>query len=149
VRLQLDPDAAGVGIGLATGLAVVAALSTVPAKGDPGLPVALHDGRRVDVCRPTNATSVTFRAIGGAGASSGGVGDNVQATFSVGAGGAATPGETLYVEVGGNGNGSSGSANGAARAEGGGGASDVRTCSTSSCALSSSDTRLVVAAGGG
>jgi hypothetical protein len=102
---------------------------------------------------------VTITAIGGAGADNGGVGDRVQATFPVGSGDAVTPGETLYVEVGGNGSAKTGGANGGGAGGsgdfggpdggGGGGASDVRTCSASSCALASSDTRLVVAAGGG
>lgn len=108
---------------------------------------------------PSDAVGVTITAVGGAGASGGGVGDRVQATFPVGPGDPVKPGETLFVEVGGNGSGTTGGANGGANGGsgdfggpdggGGGGASDVRACSASSCALTSNDTRLVVAAGGG
>ena len=83
----------------------------------------------------------------------------VSGDLSVGAGSAITPGETLYVAVGGtptesNGGfngGGNGNANG--RSGGGGGASDVRTCSrtSTSCAngVTSLLARLIVAAGSG
>jgi len=69
-----------------------------------------------------------------------------------------TPGASLYVAPGGPGSGRQGGANGGGDggeesrpsfALGGGGASDVRTCSRSTCSLTTLDTRLVVAAGGG
>jgi hypothetical protein len=102
----------GVGIGLTACVAIVAALSTVPAKAAPGCPSPFTTVGESTCVVPASASSVTFTAIGGSGANSGGVGDSVQATFPVGAGDAVTPGETLYVEVGGNASGSSGGANG-------------------------------------
>ena len=96
---------------------------------------------------PARISAVTITAIGAIGSEyydSGpaGLGASVTATVPV------TPGETLYVEVGGSGFtedfDGGGTGNGS-----GGGASDVRTCSLSSCSLSSDDTRLVVAGGGG
>ena len=88
---------------------------------------------------------------GGAGELGGGVAAQVSADLSV------TPGQLLYVEVGGKGHnggggggpgGFNGGANsGGAFAGGGGGASDVRT-SPMSAGLAP-DTRLIVAAGGG
>jgi len=93
----------------------------------------------------------------------GGYGEAIQANLNV------TPGETLYLEVGGNGLNASaipantaggGGANGGGNghgsflgAGGGGGASDIRTCSVTaaSCtgATDSLHSRLIVAAGGG
>lgn len=65
-----------------------------------------------------------------------------------------TPGETLYVEVGSNGavNGPAPFGGGGAAGDdtgSGGGASDIRTCSIATCALTAQDTRLLVAGGGG
>jgi hypothetical protein len=103
---------------------------------------------------PAGVTSVEVVATGGHGGSAAGAGGaaaQVTGTVSV------TPGETLYVEVGGNGengspDGDSGASSGgfnggAAGGAGGGGASDVRT----SPAVDgiSPDDRLVVAGGGG
>ena len=116
---------------------------------------------------PANATSITITAVGaqagggffstGAG---GGLGDSVQATFAVGTGDAVTPGEPLYVEVGGHGNNAGGIPPGAGGFNGGGsgdtttnggggggGASDVR--SSPALAGLAPDTRIVVAGGGG
>jgi hypothetical protein len=102
---------------------------------------------------PAGVTSVEVTAVGGHGGSataSGGAAAQVTGKLSV------TPGETLYVEVGGNGqNGSpnggglagGGFNGGAPGGAGGGGASDVRT-SPRSNGLSPDD-RLIVAAGGG
>ncbi len=88
---------------------------------------------------------VAVGARGGSAGGAGGVGAQVDGEVSV------TPGETLYVEVGGDGvvdgggfNGGGGASGGAG---GGGGASDVRT-SPSSAGLSPDD-RLLVAGGGG
>src|SRR5215831_3049353 len=105
---------------------------------------------------PAGATAVTIIAVGapggaGSGGTAGGTGAVVTATVPLPAGTT-----TLYVEVGGAGttapesnaggfNGGGGSGIGG----GGGGASDVRTCSMSSCAdLNTNDSRLVVAGGG-
>jgi hypothetical protein len=105
---------------------------------------------------PTGVTSIEVVAIGGRGgdtvfasppAISGGRAAKVTGTLSV------TPGEKLYVEVGGNGKdsdlGSAGGWNGGGNGGGGGGggASDIRTMPYASGL--GTDTRLIVAAGGG
>lgn len=97
---------------------------------------------------PAGVTQVSVVVTGAAGAAGAGAGGGAggaaaQVTDSL----AVTPGQTLYVYVGGHGTGSTGGFNGggdggATGGGGGGGASDIRTGST----LSS---RLVVAAGGG
>jgi hypothetical protein len=117
---------------------------------------------------PSGITSLTAAAIGGSGGdhigqsssgTPGGLGASVSASFTV------TPGQTLFVEVGGNGsdwvpsNSAPGGFNGGGSAPsyfqsffdlggaGGGGASDIRTePATNSASLSS---RLLVAGGGG
>jgi glycine rich protein len=111
---------------------------------------------------PAGVTSIHVVAIGasgGAGGNSGGAGGapaQVSGDLSV------TPGQVLYVEVAGNGNGGSAAQNpgaggfngggsgggGANGGGGGGGATDVRI-SPMSVSLTSSDSRLMVAAGGG
>lgn len=127
---------------------------------------------------PPGAIGVRIMAVGGRGggssaqssptvASSGGLGAAISGDLTV------TPGEILYVEVGGNGGdggsvgaaipGGPGGANGGGKGGdsnngqypsggGGGGASDVRTCKTTAItcpAGSSLDSRLIVGAGGG
>ena len=108
---------------------------------------------------PAGVSSVSAAAVGGRGAtgvgtdpgSSGGAGGfGAQVTGDL----AVTGGETLYVEVAGNGAGQTGGFNGGAGSGaaaciggGGGGASDIRTSSSS--AGGSSGSRLLVAAGGG
>lgn len=100
---------------------------------------------------PGGVTSVHVVAIGGAGGaatdSSGGVAAEVSGDLT-----GLTPGQTLYVEVGGRGedagDGGVGGFNGGGNgAGGGGGASDVRTTPLASGLLT--DKRLIVAAGGG
>ena len=95
---------------------------------------------------PAGITAVTITAVGAPGAAYSGSGPagrgaSVTATEPV------TAGQTLYVEVGGTGRISGSGFDGGAGLSGG--ASDVRTCSTSTCSLSTDDTRLVVAGGGG
>jgi Glycine rich protein len=109
---------------------------------------------------PAGVTSLEILAIGGAGgdtpfpisgATHGGEAPEVTGIVNV------TPGQTLYVEVGGNGKdgdlGGTGGFNGggdgggAGEASGGGGASDVRTSPLA--AGLAPDTRLIVAGGGG
>jgi Glycine rich protein len=101
---------------------------------------------------PAGVTHIHVVAIGAAGGDSGGAGGGAgQATVDI----AVTPGQTLYVEVGGRGKdggaggagGFNGGAAGNSGAAGGGGASDVRT-SPRAAGLSPDD-RLAVAAGGG
>ncbi|HEX6688985.1 MAG TPA: glycine-rich protein [Solirubrobacterales bacterium] len=96
---------------------------------------------------------VVIGGSGGASEGSAGAADQVSATLDV------TPGQTLYVEVGGRGEngagggaggfngGGNGGAGGGPVAAGGGGASDIRTAPRSGGL--SPDTRLVVAGGGG
>ncbi|HEY1509298.1 MAG TPA: choice-of-anchor D domain-containing protein [Solirubrobacteraceae bacterium] len=107
---------------------------------------------------PAGVTIVQVAAVGapgGGGGSSSGFGAAVTGDLNV------TPGETLFVEVGGPGSaiGSSpaggfngGGAPGSGAAAGGGGASDIRTCSTAgTCPAlgTASDPRMLVAGGGG
>ena len=108
---------------------------------------------------PAGVTDLQVAAVGGAGAdlayqlgmTYGGLGAVVTAGLPV------TPGQSLYVEVGGQGNGTAGGFNGGGNGindgQGGGGASDVRTCSMTadSClfGVGTLDSRLLVAAGGG
>ncbi|HEY1834868.1 MAG TPA: fibronectin type III domain-containing protein [Solirubrobacteraceae bacterium] len=102
---------------------------------------------------PAGVTSVDVTAVGGHGgsaATTGGAAARVSGALSV------TPGETLYVEVGGigsNGNPDGGGVaaggfnGGAPGGAGGGGASDIRTSPLAEGL--SSDSRLLVAGGGG
>jgi hypothetical protein len=117
---------------------------------------------------PAGVTSISVQAVGGAGASGDGASGGVGGVGAIVTGDlAVTPGETLYVEVGGDGSGDAGGFAGgfngggvggnngqtesfAVGAGGGGGASDVRTCSVSaSCAGGTLSSRLIVAGGGG
>jgi len=116
---------------------------------------------------PAGVTSLRVMLVGGNGGAGvggalGGAPSTVQAMLAV------SPGETLYVEVGGdgqpaqsggdaalggyNGGGIGGEAEvlvGAASGGGGGGASDIRVCGVSEAGCQSLAARLVVAAGGG
>jgi hypothetical protein len=111
---------------------------------------------------PAGVTSIRVTVTGAPGAdkpgsSVGGPGRVVSADLPV------TPGQTLYVEVGGPGSGTTGGFNGGGAGGtggwaapdnigyGGGGASDIRTCPAAGpCASGTSlDSRLVVAGGGG
>jgi Glycine rich protein len=100
---------------------------------------------------PTGVYEVQVLAIGGQGGESngpaGGEAAEVKGAMDV------TPGQTLYVEVGGKGQtgaegGAGGFNGGAGGGGGGGGASDIRTVPRST-SLTVEDTRLLVAAGGG
>jgi hypothetical protein len=101
---------------------------------------------------PNGIHKLKVRIVGGGGGEGGGQGGRAAELLS---GLEVTPGQTLYVEVGGNGKdsgaGSSGGFNGGAPggggAGGGGGASDIRLLPRSEGLTI--DTRLVVAAGGG
>ncbi|MBV9197471.1 MAG: lamin tail domain-containing protein [Solirubrobacterales bacterium] len=115
---------------------------------------------------PEGVTSLEIQAVGANGGSTnlsspagvaGGTGGLVTGEVAVGPNQAIKPGQTLYVEVGGNPTGERGGFNGGGSAggdgSGGGGASDVRTCSrtSGSCPNGAPNplTRLIVAAGGG
>jgi hypothetical protein len=149
-----------------TAVAILAGvLCAVPASASAAGTTFAYTGAEQQYTVPANVTSVSVVAVGapgGSGATSGGgtggPGGNgaiVESDLSV------TPGQVLYVEVGGpGGSGDSGGAggfNGGGNGNGGGGgggASDIRTCSSSSssCADGSQGSlhsRLVVAAGGG
>jgi hypothetical protein len=101
---------------------------------------------------PAGVTSVGVTLIGAGGGTRGitpgGMGASVVGALSV------TPGEQLFVEVGGDGSafepGYNGGGPGVEGSGSGGGASDVRTCSASVCSEAASlESRLLVAAGGG
>ena len=117
---------------------------------------------------PAGVASLEVQAVGANGgapsqagnpdAVSGGTGGMVIGQLAVGPAPALTPGETLYVAVGGTPTGRPGGFNGGGSAQGangsgGGGATDVRTCPPASASCSngvpSPLTRLIVAAGGG
>ncbi len=106
------------------------------------------DGGEQEFLVPTGVFEVQVTAVGAHGASTGatgGAGALVNGELKV------TPGETLYLEVGGNGTIGAGGFNGGGTAQGGagggGGATDIRT-SPLSAGLSPDD-RLLVAGGGG
>lgn len=100
---------------------------------------------------PAFVTQIHVVAIGGTGADGGGTGGGgakVVADIPV------TPGQVLYLEVGGNGNSTAGGFNGGADAGGngaggGGGATDLRTCPALGPCADSLGSRLLVAGGGG
>lgn len=147
---------------LTAGWVVSAVLfAPAPAAAD-GLPAGqtfTYTGDEQSYVVPVGVTELQVFAVGAKGGSesgggSGGLGATATADLPV------SPGETLYVEVGGNGassggfNGGGTTAGGLAGADGGGGASDVRLCSRTGAAAcsSGSDTlssRLLVAGGGG
>jgi len=95
---------------------------------------------------PAGVSTIQVRAVGGAGASGNSRPAEVNGQIAV------SPGETLYLEVGGNGSGSDGGFNGGGeggnfQAGGGGGASDIRTLPRADAGTLTS--RLLVAAGSG
>jgi hypothetical protein len=114
-----------------------------------------HTGGEQTFVVPAGVFSIQVVAVGGSGGSSaaaGGAAAQVSGTLPV------TPGQTLYVEVGGKGQdgvsggaggfngGAAGGGGGTVHSGGGGGASDIRLLSGPSL---SPDTRQIVAAGGG
>ncbi len=104
---------------------------------------------------PAGVTTVHAIAVGGKGGDGAGSGGAGGFGALVSADLAVTPGQTLYIEVGGNGSGSTGGFNGGGNGGsglscgggGGGGASDVRAASRT--AGTSLELRLITAAGGG
>lgn len=134
------------------GAVVVAALVAPAARADTR--VFSYTGAEQTFVVPDRVSAVTVHAVGGSGGgvapeAVGGPGATADAVIAV------TPGQTLYVEVGGNGGGfpevNSGGFNGGADGQtfggGGGGASDVRTLARAQAGTL--DSRLVVAGGGG
>ncbi len=133
-----------------TALAVGLPLAGAAAPAQATTKAFTYTGAEQTFTVPGGVHSVHVLAIGGAGGASndanGGFAAEVVGDVS------ATPGQTLYIEVGGNGQGSGeggagGFNGGAAGGGGGGGASDVRT-SPRSGGLSPDD-RLIVSGGGG
>lgn len=127
-----------------------------------------YTGQEQTYTVPAGVASLEVQAVGANGgapsqagnpdAVSGGTGGMVIGQLAVGPAPALTPGETLYVAVGGTATGRPGGFNGGGSAQGangsgGGGATDVRTCPPASASCSngvpSPLTRLIVAAGGG
>jgi len=145
----------------AAGLAAQALTTAPAAQAAPAATTFTYTGSEQDYTVPAGVSAVTITAVGapgGTGAVGGAAGRNgasVTATVPL------PPGtSTLYVEVGGAGmtatsdlSPTAGGFNGGGSGEiggTGGGASDVRTCSMSTCTdLNANDTRLVVAGGGG
>lgn len=146
---------------LVTGLgsaAVALAPAATAATPDSGSTTYVSTGAEQTFVVPDGVNSINVLAVGGRGGSGalgstrGGFAASVDADLDV------TPGQTLYVEVGGNGQDGSLSAvaqggfNGGGRGlpssgAGGGGASDVRTAAAGDAA--SLESRLIVAGGGG
>jgi hypothetical protein len=150
---------AGLGVALACALAWVGVAPAAAA--EPAAQTFAYTGGEQTYTVPAGVHSVSVQADGAPGASdttgnAGGSGGHASGVLSV------SPGEQLYVEVGGSGSTSSGvpgsggfnggGDSGGAGGGGGGGASDVRTVS---CGMgcpgsqSSLDSRLLVGAGGG
>ncbi len=137
------------------GLSVAALLAVAPSTASAATEVFEYTGGEQAFTVPEGVSSIKVEAIGGRGGAGGGGGG--------GAGGAGaklttvlevTPGQTLYVEVGGNGSTPGGGFNGGGNGGidmlaggGGGGASDLRTVSRDD--VGSLASRLAVAAGGG
>lgn len=110
-----------------------------------------YSGGEQEFTVPAGVHKIGAKATGGTGGAAGAVsgGEAAQASSYL----SVTPGDTLYVEVGGTGQseaegGAGGFNGGGSGAGGGGGASDIRTVSRS-VELSTEDTRLLVAGGGG
>jgi hypothetical protein len=142
------------------------AVGVTPANAAPGEQVFTYTGAEQTFTVPAGVSSITVTAIGGRGGGStekpafGGLGGSVESAFPV------TPGVTLYVEVGGDGQqnaadiGGGGGFNGGGQGGAGtfgedggggaGGASDVRTIARDDAnSADSLASRLIVAAGGG
>jgi hypothetical protein len=129
-------------------LVVLATLTVAPAFADTSL--FEFTGAEQQFLVPVGVHRIGVLAIGGTGGAAatvaGGEAAEVRSDLTV------TPGETLYVEVGGRGHdeaegGEGGFNGGGDGAGGGGGASDIRTAPRS-LPLATEDTRLVVAGGG-
>ena len=125
-----------------SGLAPVPGVATSAAGADPGSATFTYTGAAQTWTVPDGVTAVAVEVDGAQGGDPdyGGLGGRVQATLAV------TPGETLQVNVGGQGawlGGGFGGGGGNCCAWGGGGASDIRRGGTTL------NDRVVVAGGGG
>lgn len=136
-------------------LAALVVLSAVAAPAQATTLTYLYTGSEQTFTVPAGITTLHVVAVGGSGGASavlGGAAAQVTADLAV------TPGQVLYIEVGGRGKdgasggaggfngGAAGGSGGISLAGGGGGASDIRTLPGPSL---SPDTRQIVAAGGG
>ncbi|HET8814049.1 MAG TPA: glycine-rich protein [Solirubrobacterales bacterium] len=139
---------------LSVGIALLGTLAWAVSPAQATTNVFSHTGNEQTFVVPSGVHLLHVLLIGGSGgqggvAAEGGAAAEVMADLEV------TPGETLYIEVGGTGKdnseggagGFNGGANGGGGAGGGGGASDIRLVPGST--LLSLESRLVVAAGGG
>ncbi|MFT4264522.1 MAG: glycine-rich protein, partial [Nocardioides sp.] len=147
--------AAGSLISLALGLGTLTVAGGAPASAaTPETVTFLSTGTEQTFTVPAGVTTVHASAVGGRGdagaygGGAGGYGASVSADLSV------TPGQVLYIEVGGNGQGVTGGFNGGGaggtgvdNGGGGGGASDIRLAPRA--AGTSLGLRVLVAAGGG
>lgn len=137
-------------LGLSLGCLSLLALSAGASSAAAATQTFKYTGSEQTFTVPAGVSTVHVLAIGGQGGKSGAQGGSpaeVQGDLTV------KPGQTLYVEVGGEGGGGGEAVNpggfngGGEGAGGGGGASDVRMAPRSSGLFP--DTRLIVAAGGG
>jgi len=125
------------------GLALLVMLSALfaPAPAWAATETFNHTGAAQTWIVPAGVTSATFEVQGAQGGGSGGLGGRTTATITV------TPGESIQINIGGQGSGGTGGFNGGAvgstGGHGGGGASDVRRGGTAP------GDRVVIAGGGG
>jgi hypothetical protein len=135
--------------------AAIALLGTLTWATSPALAtteVFEYTGNEQTFVVPNGVHNLQVRLVGGSGGAGNGLGGSAAEILG---GLSVTPGETLYVEVGGNGEdsgeggvgGFNGGASGGSGAGGGGGASDIRLAPRAQGLFF--DTRLIVAAGGG
>lgn len=162
-RMMIGPPFGGMTKRRWTGIMaalLVGAFATLPTTAAASTQTFSFTGAQQTYTVPAGVTAIHITAVGAAGENSsfdgtinrakGGVGAEVSGTLSV------TPGQTLYVEVGGVGQ-CNGAGPGGGSAGDGGGASDVRTVSITNgggslCGTQSQTSlgsRLIVAGGGG
>jgi hypothetical protein len=144
-----------IGVGALLGAALFPALGSAPARAAGATTITYSTPGEHEFTVPAGVTSVGVVAIGatgGAGTGGGGAGgDGAKVTGSV----AVTPGEQLFAEVAvGGGAGASttvpvGNVMVTVAGGDGGGETDLRTCRAAICALTATDSRVLVAGGGG
>lgn len=149
-RTSLRPQRLGVAVWALCAIVLTLAAGASPATAT--TKIFGYTGDEQTFVVPNGVHNLQVQLIGGAGGAGNGQGGSAAELIG---GLAVTPGETLYVEVGGNGEdsgeggagGFNGGAGGGAGAGGGGGASDIRLLPRAEGLFF--DTRLIVAAGGG